>query len=39
MINLWNQPVNQGFFDQAGKLGGAMELMAGYHFGKNFRRA
>ena len=36
MISLWNQPANQGFIDQEGKLGGAIELMADYHLGKNF---
>lgn len=36
MISLWNQPVNQGFFDHSGKLGGAIELTADYHFCKNF---
>ena len=36
MINLWNQPAIQGFFDQEGKLRGAIELIANYHLGKNF---
>jgi len=36
MINIWNQPSDQGFFDQEGKLGGAFELMIDYNLGKNF---
>jgi hypothetical protein len=36
MINIWNQPSNQGFFDQSGKVGGAIELMIDYSLGKNF---
>jgi hypothetical protein len=35
-LNLWIQPDNQGFFDQSGKFGGAIEMMADYDIGKGF---
>jgi len=34
-LSLWSQPENQGFFDQSGELGGALEMMSDYHIGKN----
>lgn len=35
-LNVWLQPENQGFFDQKGKAGGALELEAGYKLGRGF---
>lgn len=35
-LSLWVQPINQGFFDQSGKFGGAIELMSGYDIGRGF---
>jgi len=35
-LSLWVQPINQGFFDQSGKFGGAIELMSGYEIGRGF---
>lgn len=35
-LSLWLQPVNQGFYDQSGKLGGAIEMMADYKIGRGF---
>lgn len=35
-ISLWSQPANQGFFDQSGKIGGAIELMSDYYIGRGF---
>jgi hypothetical protein len=35
-LNLWSQPENQGFYDNRGKFGGALELQAGYALGKGF---
>jgi hypothetical protein len=34
MINLWMQPLNQGFDDRSGKFGGALELTGSYRFAK-----
>ncbi len=36
MLNFWMQPVDQGFFDQSGKPGGAIEVMSDYYLGKGF---
>lgn len=36
MLNLWMQPVDQGFFDQSGKSGGAIEVMSDYYLGRGF---
>ena len=33
---MWLQPVNQGFYDQSGKLGGAIEMVADYNIGRGF---
>jgi hypothetical protein len=35
-INIWSQPENQGFFDQSGEPGGAIEVLANYNLGKGF---
>jgi len=35
-LSLWIQPVNQGFFDQSGKFGGAIEMMTDYNIGRGF---
>jgi hypothetical protein len=35
-FSIWNQPVDQGFFDKSGKLGGAFEINTGYFFANNF---
>lgn len=35
-LSMWLQPVNQGFYDQSGKLGGAIEMMTAYNFGRGF---
>ena len=36
MLNFWMQPDDQGFFDQSGKPGGAIEVMSDYYIGKGF---
>jgi hypothetical protein len=33
-VNLWVQPLNQGFFDQSGKAGGALEMRSDLNFGR-----
>lgn len=35
-VQLWSQPENQNFYDHAGTIGGAFEVMASYPFGKGF---
>ena len=35
-VNVWSQPENQGFYDDEGKLGGALEIEAGYKIAKGF---
>lgn len=35
-LNLWTQPINQGFFDQSGKLGGAIEMKSDFDIGRGF---
>lgn len=35
-LSLWVQPVDQGFFDQTGKLGGAIEMTSDYNIGRGF---
>ena len=35
-IHVWSQPKNQGFFDQSGVLGGAIEVLTNYNLGKGF---
>jgi len=35
-LSLWSQPENQGFYDLKGKLGGSLEVQAGYRIGKGF---
>jgi hypothetical protein len=34
-LSLWSQPENQGFFDESGKFGGALEIMSDYHLGRS----
>jgi len=36
---VWSQPENQRFYDEQGKLGGALELGAKYAVGKGFSAA
>ena len=36
-LSLWIQPENQGFFDQSGKLGGAIEIKSDFDIGKGFQ--
>jgi hypothetical protein len=35
-LSLWIQPVNQGFYDQSGKLGEAIEMMADYNIERGY---
>ncbi len=35
-LNFWSQPENQGFFDDKGAFGGALELQARYALGMGF---
>lgn len=35
-MSLWVQPADQGFFDQSGKFGGALEIFTDYNIGKGF---
>jgi hypothetical protein len=35
-VNLWVQPADQGFFDQSGKAGGALEMRSDLNFGRGF---
>lgn len=35
-LNLWVQPLNQGFFDQSGKVGGALELRSDLYLSRDF---
>ncbi len=34
-FSFWIQPENQGFFDESGKFGGALEIMSDYHLGRS----
>ncbi len=33
-LSLWSQPVHQGFFDQSGRFGGAIEMISDYDIGR-----
>jgi hypothetical protein len=35
-FSIWNQPTDQGFYDESGKSGGAFEINAGYSITNNF---
>jgi len=35
-LSIWSQPVHQGFFDQSGKFGGAIEMISDYDIGRGF---
>ena len=35
-VSLWIQPESQGFYDQSGKFGGAVEIITNYNIGKGF---